>query len=143
FMSMMPGVSWAGHLGGGVAGAAVSVPLVWSLYGRGGQRWLGWAGTAAVPLLALAVLYQAIAPARQDVEESDPELNRARQEYAPLLRRIDAIATNTYEDHAAQFLKGAEVPKAGTDSLIKAQEAFARARVRLRAEAASLAAVGP
>src|SRR5262249_2530703 len=85
FISLMPRGSWAGHLGGGVAGAVVSVPLVWSLYGRDRLRWLGWAGTAAVPLACFLILYQALAPARAQVLAlervealaADPELPRS------------------------------------------------------------------
>jgi membrane associated rhomboid family serine protease len=41
-ISSLPGISWAGHLGGFVAGAVVSVPLSLARFGTGPQRWLGW-----------------------------------------------------------------------------------------------------
>src|SRR2546421_426449 len=88
---------WAppgGHLGGGLAGAMVSVPLVWTLYRAGALRWLGWGLTAAVPLAWLLLLHQALAPERAQVQAlldvvelvGDPEFARAKGQYAPLLR---------------------------------------------------------
>jgi membrane associated rhomboid family serine protease len=49
-LSVMPGVSGLGHLGGGIAGALAALVLVW-------QRFGGWTGavlgTLAVPLIAI------------------------------------------------------------------------------------------
>jgi rhomboid protease GluP len=47
-------VSWEGHLGGAIGGALISLPLTFSRFGVGAQRPLGWAGAAAVPVLAQA-----------------------------------------------------------------------------------------
>ncbi len=52
-ISLFPGVSWAGHLGGAIAGAIIAVPLVYSRFGRGAQSWLGTAGAFAVPVAGL------------------------------------------------------------------------------------------
>src|SRR5262249_8111379 len=111
FISLIPGVSWAGHLGGGLAGALVSIPLVWSLYGRGAQRWLGWAGAAVVPAAAVLLLQQSIGAVRE-VAPNDPDLNKARREYAPILARIDGIGMVTYRNVAEPFLKNGKVPDA-------------------------------
>jgi membrane associated rhomboid family serine protease len=43
-ISFLPGVSWAGHLGGGVIGAVVSVPLNLAHFGEGRKKLLGWLG---------------------------------------------------------------------------------------------------
>jgi membrane associated rhomboid family serine protease len=56
-ISLMPGVSWAGHLGGAVAGAIITAPLNMAHYGPGAQRWLGWAGAAAIMVVGI-VLWQ-------------------------------------------------------------------------------------
>jgi membrane associated rhomboid family serine protease len=149
FISLVPGVSWAGHLGGGIAGAVVSVPLVWSLYGEGAKRSLGWAGTAAVPLACVLILYQAIAPEREQAraEEqekalvSDPELPRARQEYGPALRAVDRIAATAFERYARPFLTGGETPKADAEDVKAARAAFSAAQTQLKAQIDRLGAI--
>jgi hypothetical protein len=54
----MPGVSWAGHLGGAVAGALVAGPLLYARFGPPGVRLLGYAGVALVPAGFFLVLTQ-------------------------------------------------------------------------------------
>jgi membrane associated rhomboid family serine protease len=54
-ISLMPGISWSGHLGGAVAGAIVAVPLNWAHFGVGPQRWLGWVATAAIAIVGFAL----------------------------------------------------------------------------------------
>jgi hypothetical protein len=136
---MLPGISWAGHLGGGIAGAVVSVPLIWSLYGQGGQRLLGWAGVVAVPVIALVILYQAIAPARPI---DDAELNKARREYAPILARILGIGITRYEAHAKPFLDLQQGQLPDAELVQKAQAAFAQALANLQAERDALDKLG-
>jgi hypothetical protein len=131
FISLVPGVSWAGHLGGAVAGAAVAVPLVYSRFGQGAQRWLGWAGVAAVPLLCFGLVYNAVAAdsrqqtgrpgQRVELNADDPDVQRARSEYRKAFQTADAIGTAGYEDWrdeagkdfkgARTVLKGEFVPK--------------------------------
>lgn len=55
-ISLLPRVSWAGHLGGGVAGALVAVPLNLARFGTGLQRLLGWAATAVVVVVGFVGL---------------------------------------------------------------------------------------
>src|SRR5262249_47995720 len=63
---------------------------------------------------------------------------KARLEYAPLLRLVDKIGINTYNDHAARFLIGNEVPKAEAEATEAARKAAAGARDVLKKAAANL-----
>jgi membrane associated rhomboid family serine protease len=59
-ISMLPGISAAGHFGGGLAGAAIAFPMVWERFEHSIKRVLGLAGTLAVPLVLVAIVYSAI-----------------------------------------------------------------------------------
>jgi hypothetical protein len=76
-ISMIPGVSWAGHLGGGVAGMIVAVPLAYLRFGQGVARWAGLAGVLAVPVLGFGLLNVVLGE----------ELARHRQQRAPAKER--------------------------------------------------------
>jgi membrane associated rhomboid family serine protease len=111
FISIVPGVSWAGHLGGGVGGLVVSVPLLYSRFGSAAQRWLGWAGVAAVPLVAVLLVQRSL----PDVPEAllrelnrlrpnDPDVQKARAKYLPVYQKADRIAEGDYSDFASRIL---------------------------------------
>lgn len=99
FISFWPGISWAGHLGGAVAGALLGVPLLWLRFGTATQRWLGLAGVVAVPLLFLLVLYVRLLPFRpadptslkllEDVNQRDRWASQLEVQHCrPVLRKI-------------------------------------------------------
>jgi membrane associated rhomboid family serine protease len=73
-ISLSPNVSWAGHLGGGLTGAMVALPLSLVTYGHGPRRWLGWAGAAAIAVVGLCLMYQPL----QTFAASD-QMDRARR----------------------------------------------------------------
>jgi membrane associated rhomboid family serine protease len=66
-LSILPGISWAGHLGGGVTGALIAIPLNMAHFDTGARRWLGWGGTALAVVLAFG-LFQAALGRRGDSE---------------------------------------------------------------------------
>ncbi len=131
FLSFLPGVSWAGHAGGGVAGILVAVPLNFSRFGQGAQRWLGAAGVAAVPLLAFGLLYQSLLGPRATLSLADPEVRQARAEYRPVLLTVDDLATQAYEKVARPILKGMVDPKADPKEASNAVEVFKDAQEKL------------
>lgn len=54
-LSLMPGVSWSGHLGGGLGGALAALPLYWHATARSlWQRGLALVAAAAIPVGFLA-----------------------------------------------------------------------------------------
>jgi hypothetical protein len=62
-------VSIAGHVGGAFGGLVLAVPLFYTRFGHGWQRWLAAAGVAAVPLGSLAAVeYFKVGPLKSEVE---------------------------------------------------------------------------
>lgn len=59
-ISILPGVSLAGHLGGALAGAAVAFPLIYQRFGNGAERWLGLVGALAVPVFLVGLVVVSI-----------------------------------------------------------------------------------
>jgi membrane associated rhomboid family serine protease len=56
-ISLMPGVSWQGHLGGAIGGALVSIPLHYDRFGQLWQRLISWLAIIAIPLASAAAAY--------------------------------------------------------------------------------------
>jgi membrane associated rhomboid family serine protease len=133
FISIVPNVSWGGHLGGGLAGAVVSVPLNLTRFGRGALRWLGWVGVAAVPAACVALLVRtAGAPAHAQVPADDPEVKILRKDYAKIIHGINGVVENTYRDHGKQFLVDGKSPGKDLKADREVIKAFDKARMRLK-----------
>jgi hypothetical protein len=120
FISMIPGISAAGHLGGGVAGALVTVPLVLNRWGHGRERWLGLAGIIAAPVLAVGLILWSISDSErvQIVLLKAEKICRAAEKgVEPLLEKdgkemfedVDAVNKSLREFAVAeQFLKSTQ-----------------------------------
>jgi membrane associated rhomboid family serine protease len=89
FISLIPGISWSGHFGGGVGGLLAALPLTYNRFGEGPQRWLGLIGALLVPVAAVGWLAQSLAP--------KTEVERAQQQIAPLFLRAQDIATEAFK----------------------------------------------
>jgi rhomboid protease GluP len=61
FISLIPGISWAGHLGGAIVGVIVGVLLHYHRYGKPIIRWLAIAAVFFVPVLCWAGMVKIIA----------------------------------------------------------------------------------
>lgn len=57
-ISLSPGVSWQGHLGGGVAGLVAGVLLTYHRFGTPEQRWAALLGLVLLPLAGVAPLVE-------------------------------------------------------------------------------------
>lgn len=64
-ISFLPGISFAGHLGGALAGAVIAVPLVYQRFGHGVERWLGLLGAFAVPIFLIGLVVASITEAEK------------------------------------------------------------------------------
>jgi rhomboid protease GluP len=56
FISFFPGVSWAGHLGGAIAGLAIALWLNYFRWQPGWRRLLQWVGVFLIPALSIGLL---------------------------------------------------------------------------------------
>jgi membrane associated rhomboid family serine protease len=72
FVSWLPGVSWTGHLGGGVVGAVVAALLNFHRFGRDPFRWMYIGLVAIVPVACVGLLIRA--------KESDPRWRKGANE---------------------------------------------------------------
>jgi hypothetical protein len=93
FSLMVPG-SNAPSIGSGLAGAAISLPLVYHRFERGVKRALGLVGTLAVPLFLVGMVYW-----------SNPEAFAAEsEENTKLARQADEIIEGIVRDRLTRTL---------------------------------------
>jgi rhomboid protease GluP len=122
-VSMLPFVSAAGHFGGGLAGALVSVPLVFERFHHGPKRILGMLGTLAVPAALVLAMFA------MPVSEED----RTTQ-IASILTETVPELTRTFNTHAKELVNNDFKPAwDDPEKLRAAHEAFARSIARLDA----------
>jgi membrane associated rhomboid family serine protease len=96
-ISFVPGVSGEGHLGGGVAGLALAVPLNFNRFGSGPQRWLGLAGAVALTAIVGGAAYYEAMP--------HSELEHVQLTYLPILLEGDSLAVTTNKESVEPFWK--------------------------------------
>jgi rhomboid protease GluP len=125
-ISMHPRVSSLGHLGGAIAGAVVAVPLTFSRFGHGWQRWLGYLAALAVPPICVAVVFFSIT----DRERID--------HVQSILLRVQELANTTYKRQALPLVqkKSDELQKDAASKELR--EALAGVQRRLDSAAAQL-----
>jgi membrane associated rhomboid family serine protease len=97
FISMVPGVSFAGHLGGGAGGLVAAAPMTASRFGHGVQHWLGFVGALAVAVAAVVWLDSSLG--------AEGELPRARARARPLLAKAETAGKEVYDDHIRPLCK--------------------------------------
>lgn len=97
-ISLVPGVSWAGHLGGAVAGLVVTVPLNLHRYGTAGRKTFGLLGTILVPVLLVVPIVRLLSTPTED------EFLRYR--IAPALHEVESRLIPAYNRFAGPILKG-------------------------------------
>ena len=97
FISMMPGISAAGHFGGGLAGAVVTLPLVYNRWGHGIQRWLGLAGVIASPLICIGLIQYSVS------NEDRSEANFFR--FSKIMLQSRNVGEGVYDNYAKPLLE--------------------------------------
>jgi membrane associated rhomboid family serine protease len=107
-VSALPGVSWAGHLGGGVVGFLAGGLLNYNRIGVGWRRWLALVGVLVVPGVCMAVLnraqdfnatwaqlhknYQRAIEEKRDSEAREKEREVMNDHLLPEITRIESKA---------------------------------------------------
>jgi membrane associated rhomboid family serine protease len=127
-VSFFPGVSWAGHLGGGITGLVVGILLTLNRFGTNNLKWL-----ALVLVLALgwALLFglqflQHSAPLSEDEEIAQFE-ELLNKRVAPRLKKADV----SVEGSGALELPGKE-PRPSKDSIQAGIDSLQLALIALR-----------
>jgi hypothetical protein len=112
-ISFIPGVSAAGHFGGGAAGFALAIPLNFNRFGRGEQRLLGLAGTVVVTAVVIGAAYRESAPS---------EVEHAMTVYSVKIADADELGDKTKTKIVDPFLQ--ELRKNGKVSADKMRDTF-------------------
>jgi len=122
----IPNVSGSGHLGGAIAGAVVSIPLMYTLFGRGWQRWLGWVGVFAVPAACMGIVLAS-------VTDDDRTRLAARIVHDGLAEAIDA-----YNDYMVDMINEPDLVFENAAKKADARQALTHAHVEVRTAAERL-----
>jgi membrane associated rhomboid family serine protease len=99
FISLLPGVSGAGHLGGAVVGVTVAVLLHYQRFGRGLWRLAALVGAAVIPVVCVAAVPQAV---RVNPRWGDVLAERERRQ---MNEDILPTVTNAGKEAEAAYLK--------------------------------------
>jgi membrane associated rhomboid family serine protease len=105
FISFFPGVSWAGHLGGAIAGLIVGLCFSYSQAQVGVRQWAALVGVILVPVVSIALLVRTMNTSgawhevREEVERK--EINA----YLPGLHSVELKALSTYSKEVEPLLE--------------------------------------
>ena len=151
FISLMPGVSWQGHLGGAAVGAAVALVMQAQRFGPAPWRWAAPAALVPLPWLGYAFIHHEMATNPEWVPvilqadgRADEEVEEREALQDAFVKRVNRETSRAYNvflteggvlDHAAAERKPGDVGRA------KAQ--LAEQRDDVRKLAADLPAAGP
>jgi membrane associated rhomboid family serine protease len=94
FISMLPGISAAGHFGGGFGGLVAGVLLNYHRFGKSWLRWVALLVVLLLPVVCVAGLPQAEHWYRQRLQRQDPRFQQEELErdVLPAARRLETAA---------------------------------------------------
>jgi membrane associated rhomboid family serine protease len=133
-ISMMPGVSAAGHFGGGIVGLITAVPLTLNRFGHGWQRWLGAAGVAVIPLALIGVVEHYVGPER--------ELAQFRSQTIPAIAPAYDKEIKVFKDYAEPLLTRGPAGRRDDPDAPEARKEVNEVRKLMQDAAALLKAAG-
>ncbi len=162
FISFIPGISGAAHLGGAVAGFVVALLLYFFQYEVGLRRVIAAVGVLAVPVISLLLLERSInsSPKWQELvrgerrglhlrgqnegdRQQDRELREFEEKHLPEVRRLEKAAMEGVNRIRVIKVRGHN-PKEWTAADVEAScETLALARQKLSAALLRLQEIGP
>jgi membrane associated rhomboid family serine protease len=139
-VSAVPGVSWSGHLGGGVAGIIAGGLLNYNRIGAGWRRWLALLGVLAIPAVCVGVLNRAPAFSQKWAQIVEPqEMNRYIDHVRAILHGVRASEVGNRAEALADEKPTARDPQKVRDTV----GGLEKARAGLREAADLLRQAGP
>jgi membrane associated rhomboid family serine protease len=104
FISFFPGVSWAGHLGGAIAGLAIALWLNYFRWQTGWRRSLQWLGIFIIPAVSIGLLIRTMNSSGQWQESRELMERQEMEVYLPGMRSAERKALKTYSDEVEPLL---------------------------------------
>jgi membrane associated rhomboid family serine protease len=102
FISLFPGISWEGHLGGAIAGGILALWFCLFQMQTGWRRWLQWVGVLVIPVVSVGLLVRTMHSGGKWRQVRD---QTERHEMSQYLAQIDS-----FEQRAIDFYNQEVVP---------------------------------
>jgi membrane associated rhomboid family serine protease len=143
FISMFPGISWAGHLGGAIVGVIVGMLLHYHRYGKPIIRWLAVAAVFFVPVLCWAGMTWAIEHGSGwEPFYEHQETQRFNSEFLPPAQEAENGAEKVYLSKVRPLAEQ-HPTRRDPDKVQAAFKEISEARTNLMQAADRLKAAGP
>ena len=105
FISFFPGVSWAAHLGGAIAGLAIALWLNYFRWQTRWLRWLQWVGVIVVPAISVGLLIRTMKSGSEWQEIREDMEREEMNGFLGGMSSIDRQAQQTYSKEVEPLLE--------------------------------------
>jgi hypothetical protein len=143
FISLAPGVSGWGHLGGGVAGALTALVLHFQRFGPPALRWLALLLLVPLPWVGVKLIERQRATSKSWHEAEKTAFQRAFGPEGKTIEEALQQGRRTYQASAEDLLEGFHFKRRDPGRVAKALEELQAQQKALDALAARLAGAGP